>query len=255
MRRGRGILVACLWGVVWLATSLPASGQPANEVMDYPVMAIGDIEFYTDTGGIRGPEGFTRQEMFLLLDAAQLDYRKDGGEYVAEAEMRVVLTDSTGQVVEDRKWHRSVSVMDPESLGTNRVPFTDVMGFDLKSGIYQYMLSVRDTRSDLNGTCTGSMAVRGFEGERLAISDVLVATRVSEAAETGGRFEKHGWHVSPNVTRTFAANGSIGFYVEIYHLSPAPEPAEPVDSTERAEPDEKTGGDPPDGPASAETFV
>ena len=246
MRFVRGVLTGALVLACTLVSGQRASGLVDTEVVDAPVMGIGAIELFVDASGIRGPEGFTRQEIYLLLDAAQLEFTRDGDEYVAELTVHVVLTDSTGAEAENVEWQRRISVDDPKEIVDNGVPYTDVMGFDLKPGVYDYRLSVTDTRAELSGTCKAKMLVREFEGEALTVSDLEVAVRVEEAPDEAGRFGKHGWRVVPNVTRTFPVNGTIRFYVEIYRLSPAPERVVEAE----AEVEGKATG-----PASAETSI
>ena len=43
---------------------------------DLPLKSTGNLRFFVDLSAFRGPEGYTRQEVALLLDASQLELRE-----------------------------------------------------------------------------------------------------------------------------------------------------------------------------------
>ena len=46
---------------------------------DLPLTSTGNLRFFVDLSAFRGPEGYTRQEVALLLDASQLQAEGTGG--------------------------------------------------------------------------------------------------------------------------------------------------------------------------------
>ncbi len=195
--------------------------------MDLPLMGEGDLRFFTDTAGFQSSVGYTRQEIYVLLDASQLKFRRKRKRYEAELELSIALADSGGTVVNEETWNRKVWVENAEDIEGAGLPFRDIIGFDLKPGNYRMTLSIRDLKQDYKAVAEGVLQVRDFERQALKSSDLLFASGLSKT-DTGGRFSRYGWLVTPNVTRTYPAGGDIEVYFEIYHLSP---PVEGADNT------------------------
>ncbi len=220
---------------LWIGVSLVASvttwcSQGLCEEMqpvDLPRMGEGKLEFFTDTAGFQGSVGYTRQEIYVLLDASQLKFRRKKKRYEAEMELAVSLADSGGVVVNEETWKRKVWVENADDIEGAGLPFRDVIGFDLEPGAYRMSLTIRDLKQKNSGLAKGILRVRDFEGQTLKSSDLLFASGVSRT-DTDGRFSRYGWLVTPNVTRTYPVGGDIEVYFEIYNLSP---PVEGADNT------------------------
>ncbi|MDE2997979.1 MAG: GWxTD domain-containing protein [Gemmatimonadota bacterium] len=207
---------------------LGAKGHCAEgERLDLPFMGEGDLAFFTDTAGFQASVGFTRQEIYILLDASQLKFRRKRKRYEAEMELSVSLTDSAGAVVNQKTWKRKVWVESADDVEGAGLPFRDMIGFDLKPGRYRMSLSVRDLKEKKRAVAEGDLRVRNLEEPTLNSSDLLFASGLSRT-DTEGRFSRYGWQVTPNVTRTYPAGGDIEVYFEIYHLSA---PVEGADNT------------------------
>ena len=207
---------------------LGAMGHGAEaEPLDLPFIGEGDLAFFTDTAGFQASVGFTRQEIYVLLDASQLKFRRKRKRYEAEMELSVSLTDSGGVVVNQESWKRKVWVENADDVEGAGLPFRDMIGFDLKPGAYRMTLSIRDLKEKKSGVAKGDLRVRDFEERTLKSSDLLFASGLSRTGAEG-RFSRYGWLVTPNVTRTYPAGGDIEVYFEIYHLS---DPVEGADNT------------------------
>lgn len=207
---------------------LGVEGRGAEaEPLDLPFIGEGDLAFFTDTAGFQASVGFTRQEIYVLLDASQLKFRRKRKRYEAEMELSVSLTDSGGVVVNQETWKRKVWVENADDVEGAGLPFRDMIGFDLKPGAYRMTLAIRDLKEKKNGVATGDLQVRDFEEQVLKSSDLLFASGLSRRGAEG-RFSRYGWLVTPNVTRTYPAGGDIEVYFEIYHLSA---PVEGADNT------------------------
>ncbi len=207
---------------------LGAKGRGAEaEPLDLPFIGEGDLAFFTDTAGFQASVGFTRQEIYVLLDASQLKFRRKRKRYEAEMELSVSLTDSGGVVVNQETWKRKVWVENADDVEGAGLPFRDMIGFDLKPGAYRMTLSIRDLKEKKNGVAKGDLRVRDFEEQTLKSSDLLFASGLSRTGAED-RFSRYGWQVTPNVTRTYPAGGDIEVYFEIYQLSA---PVEGADNT------------------------
>ena len=202
-------------GVMFLSAKVHCAEA---ERPDLPFMGEGDLSFFTDTAGFQASVGYTRQEIYVLLDASQLKFRRKRKRYEAEMELSVSLTDSGGSVVNEETWKRKVWVEDADDVEGAGLPFRDMIGFDLKPGTYRMALSIRDLKEKKRAVAEGDLRVRDFEAQALNASDLLFASGLSRT-DAEGRFSRYGWQVTPNVTRTYPAGGDIEVYIEIYHLS------------------------------------
>ena len=68
------MVLVCFW-----ITDLPAQVRDGIGAQDLPLKSTGNLRFFVDLSAFRGPEGYTRQEVALLLDASQLATPGTGG--------------------------------------------------------------------------------------------------------------------------------------------------------------------------------
>ncbi len=103
-----------------------------TETRDLPLRSAGDLRFFVDLSAFRGPEGYTRQEVALLLDASQLRLREQAGESVGEISLVAVVLDTLDNRVAHRTWVQPIAV--PDTTPGMGAPFKEVFYFDLKPG-------------------------------------------------------------------------------------------------------------------------
>ena len=215
-------------GVVLFATGLTANaiGQDAENLnLDLPLASEGDIRFFVDNASFRGPEGFTRQEFYVLLDASQLEFKRAKKTQTATMELRVVLEGADGTAAAQEQWQREVSIGDLENTEKIHFPFSDIIGFDIAAGDYQMSFTIRDVNGNKEGQVESALVVQNLEGEALATSRLLFASEFRQAMKAG-RFVKQGLDVMPNVTRNYIAGFDLRAYFEIYNLANAAEGAD-----------------------------
>ena len=192
---------------------------------DLPMTSSGDLTFFLDTAGFRGPQGHTREEIYVLIDAGQLKFRRENKQSVARLELSVKVVSEAGETAAEETWERTVSVEDEEDIGSSSLPFNDVIGFDLKPGMYQISLTIRDLNGKLSGTSEAAIQVHNFEGKNLTTSNILFASAL-EQTNREGRFAKRGWNVIPNTTRSYMVGNEIPIYFEVYNLAAVEEGAD-----------------------------
>ena len=97
----------------------PATGQEAAEAVkgpdaqrlpEWPAGSRGGMRFFIDAASFRGPEGFTLQEFYFLLDGRQLQFVPEGGQFVAQVDLSVRITGGEGEEVAAETWTRHLSV-------------------------------------------------------------------------------------------------------------------------------------------------
>jgi len=212
-------------GTVFVAAGLCTGVTGQDSVVaepDLPLASEGEITFYVDTAGFRGPEGYTRQEFYVMLDASQLKFKRSRTSHSATMTLHVAIEDTDGNVAAEEQWQREVSIGDEEETEKVNFPFSDIIGFDISAGEYQLRFTITDERGEKKGIAQGDVHVPSFEQTELATSGILFASEFREAMKAG-RFVKQGWDVIPNVTRNFIAGSDLRTYFEIYNLSSAAE--------------------------------
>lgn len=219
--RRAGLTVAAL-----LTLSVPPVGAqesveaPADStVVEWPRGSRGDLRFFVDAALYRGVQGFALQEFYTLLDARQLQFVPEGGNFVAQIDLSITITDENGQTAGEETWTRNFSVADLRELKESGGVIRDQIGFSLKPGTYRVAMEVEDIYGDTQGTAEAPLTVENLESSGLASSDVLFASSV-DRAESEGRFVRNGWRVVPRTTRMFEVGEHIRFYHELYSLSP-----------------------------------
>lgn len=226
----RVILLAVAWSALWArlgfgeeagAASEEASekvSEEPSELSGLPVMSKGELRFFIDTAGFRGPEGRSRYEIYILIDAKQLWFVSEGEYSLGRMELTIGLTDMAGTPVEDWTLTRSVSVDSLDILVQASAPFRDVIGFDLLPGTYRTTLTIKDSGSGKIGVCETVVEARDFENQGLIFSDIQFASEVARSGEVD-RFVKQGWKVTPNVSRHFLSGKPLSVYFELYNFS------------------------------------
>ncbi len=218
------IVLAAVWAAVWAQFGQEAGARSGASAQfdDMPIASRGELKFFMDSAGFRGPEGRTRYEVYILIDAQQLWFASGDNVPVGKMELTVHLTDMGGSPVEDWTLTRRVSVDSLDILTRVSAPYRDVVGFDLLPGSYQATVTIRDTGSGKTGTCKTVIEARDFEKKRLIFSDIQFASEVARSGEVD-RFVKQGWKVKPNITRRFLSGKPLSIYFELYNFTVDPE--------------------------------
>ncbi len=184
---------------------------------DLPLSSTGNLRFFVDLSAFRGPEGYTRQEVALLLDASQLELREQAGESVGKISLVAVVLDTLDNRVAHRTWVQQVAV--PELDVGIGAPFKDAVYFDLKPGDYRLIVQIKDIHAEESGRCTASLQIPDYERRvGLVFSDLQLSSHVARSGEVH-RFVKQGWKVVPNITRNYVIGEPLQIYFEVYNLS------------------------------------
>jgi GWxTD domain-containing protein len=200
-----------------------ATSDPTSKGADWPRGSIGDLRFFSDATAYRGVQGFALQEFYTVLDARQLQFVPETGNFVAQLDFSITITDASGQTAGEETWTRNFSVSNLREMKETGGVVRDQIGFSLKPGSYRVDLTVEDIYGDAHGTVEGSLEVEDFEASGLTSSGVLFASSIGRASGEG-RFVRNGWEVVPRTTRIFKTGQPIPFYHELYNLSPGSDP-------------------------------
>ena len=207
------------------AAPKPAGSVEFFESEEMPIVSAGNLRFFIDVAGFRGAVGYTRQEIYILLDVKQLRFEAKGYERVGKIEYSTTLIDASGKTVKERIWRRGVSIGDLDALVDAGAPHREVLKLDLKPGLYGASISVTDLKGGLSGTAATLLEARDFDRPGLVFSDVLLAKEMVRTEEADP-FVKQGWKVVPNVNRTYVSGNTLPIYFELYNFSLYPEQSE-----------------------------
>ena len=196
------MLLLCLAPPLVAAEEALSAHGTASDSEGLPAMSHGDLRFFVDTAGFRGPKGQSRLEFYTLFDARQLAFVQGKRSPVGEVDLSVVLVDTAGTSVDTWSLTRRVSIDSLDILAGASAPYRDAMGFDLPPGRYRATVSIADAGSAKGGTCEMAVTVPDYERTGLVFSDIQFATEVARSAKPG-RFTKQGWKVVPNTTRHY----------------------------------------------------
>ncbi len=205
------------------ATSQESATTDTTESIEWPRGSKGDLRFFVDAVLYRGVQGFALQEFYTLLDARQLQFVPEGGNFVAQIDLVMTITDPNSQVAGEESWTRNFSVADLRELKEAGGVVRDQIGFSLKAGLYQVSLAVEDIYGDTQGKVDAPLLVDDYETASLISSGILFASKV-DSADGEGRFVRNGLEVVPRTTRIFEVDEPLRFYHEIYNLTPGSDP-------------------------------
>jgi len=200
-------------------SAAPVSRVPASR-HDVPSTSTGDLIFYLDAASFQGAESLTRVEAYVLMDAKQLQFVRDGDRHVSHVDLTLALTDSSGEKVSERSWSRNVGVSSLRELREASAPFRDVGIAHVSPGRYRVTLEVEDVYGDKRGTAHSRATAADYSGASLVASDLVVASEMQPSASKG-RFSRGGWDVIPNATRRCLLGAPLRVYSELYNLSEA----------------------------------
>ena len=185
---------------------------------EWPGKSGGDLRFFVDQAAFKGSGVTTLVEFYVLLEASQLQYVPEGGQFVSEMDLSVELTDSMGTTVGESSWTRRLSVADLSKLEEGGVPYRDVTGIQVAPGRYDALISVEDMFGDRSGALRLPVEIPDLGSDRFAASDLILASSLSKA-DKESKFTKSGLDVVPNTTRRHLLGQPLSAYVELYNLS------------------------------------
>ncbi len=204
-----GFLVLCFFGVpAW-----------ADEEVGKPIVGKGDLQFFADAAGFRGPEqGVTRLEVFALVNARQFAWVPQGGQFVAQYDLTLRAVSEDRKTVKSESWTRNLKLDRAANAKEGQAPYRDRVRLDLPPGRYHVAVEMDDMYGDQSGEGQLWIEVPDFEQDALVFSDVLCAGTIA-ASDGGGRFGRYQWDVVPNTTRRYSTGKLIPLYFELYNLT------------------------------------
>ncbi|TET43992.1 GWxTD domain-containing protein [candidate division TA06 bacterium] len=207
-------LVLVLWLILLFSFCAYASQPPQH----FPAESKGDLDFVVDAVRFRNPAGINLLQVFYDLPYGQLSLgeKKESG-YAVEFQIDVeVKSTSTGNV-QKSSWTSSSQVRSKEEALRKKLSGVDQFEIELKGGVYELSLTIKDLNSKRSGSAVGRIEFPEL-GSVLALSDVQLATSIT-VDTIGSNFTRGNIKVIPNPKRVFGDNLRFLYpHFEIYNM-------------------------------------
>jgi GWxTD domain-containing protein len=183
--------------------------EPSDPLL-YPVYAV----------PFRSPSGGTEVAFYYALPTTGITIlpRGSGSEVDYRYQLRVTSTDDPDDI--QGRADQEVRIATPQQIPQGPgVMLPAIERVDVGPGQYHYGLKVTDMNSGRFGVQQGSVTVSGLEGEGLAMSGVVLATRVEPAVDASNPFVRWGQtKVLALPSRMFRREQPVYVYYEVYGL-------------------------------------
>lgn len=166
----------------------------------------------------RGRDGLTDVAVNYQVPVKSLAMTEAGGRARGAVVKRIRILDADHNVVASEVRHLGVdceSAHEPGETGPAGRLITDEWRLDAPPGEYTIEIAIEDTSSGRVGFGRSRTFVRGFRGDRLAMSGIQLASAVGP----GGRFARMGGSVTPNPSHAFWRDDLMIIYFELYNLT------------------------------------
>ncbi|HYO46370.1 MAG TPA: GWxTD domain-containing protein [Gemmatimonadota bacterium] len=183
--------------------------EPSDPLL-YPVYAV----------PFRSPSGGTEVAFYYALPTTGITIlpRGSGSEVDYRYQLMVTSTENPDDI--QGRADEEVRIATPQQIPQEPgVMLPGIERVDVGPGQYHYGLKVTDLNSGRFGVLQGSVSVSGLDGPGLAMSGVVLATRVEPAVDTSNPFVRWGQtKVLALPSRLFRREQSIFVYYELYGL-------------------------------------
>ncbi len=176
------------------------------------------IWYVFDVDVFKGPPGRMRVEVHYQFNLQDLTFRWRDSLYVARYEVEGVLLDREVREVARDSYSEKLEAKQFRSTMEGRL-LPGQLNFDVVEGPYRLAIRFRDDTSGAEGTYITDVEVPRLDGQRLALSDIEMATKIVYAdASWHERFVKNDRLIVPNPIGVYRRNNTLTSYFEIYGL-------------------------------------
>lgn len=190
----------------------------AHETPDYyrPGIQGPALNFYYDLANFQGSDGRTNVEVYYGIPPEQVRIAEQTDSAQVSVQCAMALADAAHTTIyrDTREFHyegradfdRVRGAFLPEMLKTPVPP-----------GKYELQVQIKDLASGHTGLYKQAVEVPDYGVEKLKISDILLASEISDA-NSAGKFRKGDIRVVPMPTRNYREAQKVYAYYEIYNL-------------------------------------
>lgn len=175
---------------------------------DLPEFHIDAMSFST------GDSTSSRVDLYIQIPYDALQFVKKENQYTAKYEVTINFLTEENSSVSEKVWSEEIKLAtfsQTESKGAYSLTQRSLM---IQPGIYKIRTQVRDEESKKVSTVVRRMIVGNYTMQNLAISDIMLVSRVTTEGERR--------NIVPNVTGNIGENNNVFYlFFEIYSPDPA----------------------------------
>ena len=179
------------------------------------------LDLYATVSEFDGGAGATVVNVYTGLRTKDLSFTPSGSRYAAEIERGIALFDSAGIVYARTIDTVRIELATLPAGWTNDSLTVDVFQFRESPGKrLDVALQVRDLRTGRMQALRARVRIKGFGGDRLVMSDVILAGRIAPldpGSDSPYTLGDHRVYAMP--ARWYARGAPLYVYYEIYHLA------------------------------------
>ena len=154
--------------------------------------------------------GKSRIDFYVQVPYEELRFVKEGEGYVARYDVTLVLENPEEKLLQDRSWSVDVSAKEFAQTISRKLSSLVYQSLEVAPGNYRVSLTVRDHDSKVGGKLTRNMLVPDYSKGVIALSDIMIVSRLTTTAEGKNR-------IVPNISGNVGTEGEGFFlYFEVY---------------------------------------
>ncbi|MEA2063501.1 MAG: GWxTD domain-containing protein, partial [Gemmatimonadota bacterium] len=179
------------------------------------------MNFYYMPVTLKASDSLSALGVYFALPTDQVKVFDPFGTVEVPVELEVVVYDSWWQEVKRIEQAKTYRV--PNFIASRETMIPDLMSTSLDPGYYHLAVRMKQTGSDLMQIYKSNYFVPSYRSpDSLYISDLILASSVEEDTRPG-KFNIHGYRISPMPSISFKQTQPIFIFYEIYNLEPGSE--------------------------------
>lgn len=166
----------------------------------------------------KGENDSTEIDFYFSLPSRLLKYEENTGDKISSyVEYVLILNDSLYNDILNKK--QAANLMISKAKNEAGGNFILQQTFALNSGNYHLVLKIKNDASNRLGLYRFDLPVKGFDADRLCLSDLKLASKISPRTERSNpMFVRHSFQITPHPFNSVLHKQPINLYYEIYNL-------------------------------------
>ncbi len=200
---------------VLLFCVLFSSGLHAQVEARKPISAFDETEFFVDALSFSTGDSLTsRVDVFVQIPYDALQFVKVNDQYVSKYEITMNFLKENNSSISEKIWTEEVTVPQFEYTRSKKAYSLTQRSAEITPGTYALKIQLRDYQSGKISSFSKKITVDNYFKSTLALSDVLLVSRI--AAE--GEHRK----IVPNISGNVGENNNVfSIFFEVYSSNPA----------------------------------
>jgi GWxTD domain-containing protein len=198
-------VIAALGLGMLVGLAVPVIAQDLRSGSGYvPLFFFDAISYAADD------KGKSRIDFYVQVPYEELRFVKEGEGYLARYDVTLVIENAEEKLLQDRSWSVDVRVQDFAQTVSRKQYSLAYQSLVVDPGSYQVSISVKDQDTKTGGKLKRAMLVTDYSKGSLALSDIMIVSRLTTTAEGKNR-------VVPNISGNVGTEGEGFFlYFEVY---------------------------------------